>query len=49
MPVCLSRDRKLATATMTAVHVTVSRPSSRIENLGHKLYTDKFFVFSYIY
>jgi hypothetical protein len=31
------------TAIMTTVHVTVSGPTS-IRNLGHRLYTDNFFL-----
>jgi hypothetical protein len=40
MSVYLGRDKKRATATMTANHATVSGRTTRIENLGHKLYMD---------
>jgi hypothetical protein len=43
MTVYLGKDRKLATPTMTATHVTVTGLTGRIENLGHKLYMDSFF------
>jgi hypothetical protein len=31
------------TAAMTTIHATVSRLTTRIENLGHKFYMDNFF------
>jgi hypothetical protein len=40
MSVYLGRDRKHTTAAMTANHATVSGLTTRIENLGHKLYMD---------
>jgi hypothetical protein len=43
MSVYLGRDRKNVTATMTATHATVSGLTTRIENLGHKLYMYNFF------
>jgi hypothetical protein len=42
MVVYLGNDRKCETATMTATHATVTG-LTRIENVGHKLYTDNFF------
>jgi hypothetical protein len=42
MTVYLGKDRKLATPTMTATHATVTGLTGRIENLGHKLYSDSF-------
>jgi hypothetical protein len=42
MSVYLDKDRKRVTATMTANHATVSGLTTRIENLGHKLYMDNF-------
>jgi hypothetical protein len=45
MSVYLGRDRICVTATMTGTHVTVSRLTTRIEILGHKLYMDSFFSF----
>jgi hypothetical protein len=43
MSVYLGRDRKHATATVTANHTTVSGLTTRIENLGHKLYLNNVF------
>jgi hypothetical protein len=42
MSVYLGKDRKCPTAIMTAFHATVTGLTTRIENLGHKLYTDNF-------
>jgi hypothetical protein len=38
MSVYLGRDRKYATASMTATHATVTGLTTRTENSGHKLY-----------
>jgi hypothetical protein len=43
MSVYLGRDRKYATASMTATHATVTGLTTRIENFRHKLYMDNFF------
>jgi hypothetical protein len=43
MSVYLGRDKKRATASMTATHTTVTGLTTRIENFGHKLYMDNFF------
>jgi hypothetical protein len=43
MSVYLRRDRKHATASMTATHATVTGLTTRIENFGHKIYMDDFF------
>jgi hypothetical protein len=43
MSVYLGKDRKHATATMTATHANVSGLTARIKNLGHKLYMDNVF------
>jgi hypothetical protein len=43
MSVYLGRDRNRATATITANHATVSGLTTKIENLGHKLYMDNVF------
>jgi hypothetical protein len=43
MLVYLGRDRKRATALMTATYATVTGLTTRIENFGHKLYMDNFF------
>jgi hypothetical protein len=37
------------TAAMIATHATVSRLTTRIENLGHKFYVDSFFYSSYLF
>jgi hypothetical protein len=38
----LGREKKCATATMTATHAAVSELTTTIENLGHKLCMDSF-------
>jgi hypothetical protein len=40
MSVCLDRNKKLASAAMTAAHITASGLTTRTENLGHKLCMD---------
>jgi hypothetical protein len=44
----LGNERKCVTATMRKGHATVSELSMRIGNLGHKLYTDNFFIPIYL-
>jgi hypothetical protein len=41
--VYLGKDRKHATATITATHTTVTGLTTRTENLGHKLDMHNFF------
>jgi hypothetical protein len=43
MSVYLGRDRKHAAARIITTHATVSRLTTRIENLEHRLYIDHFF------
>jgi hypothetical protein len=43
MSVHLGKDKKCATATMTATHTTVTGLTTRTENLGHELYMNNFF------
>jgi hypothetical protein len=38
MRLYLGKERKCATDTVTATHATVAGLTSRIENIGHKLY-----------
>jgi hypothetical protein len=44
MSVYLRRDRKCATVSVTATYATVTGLTTRIENFGHKLYMDSFFL-----
>jgi hypothetical protein len=37
------KDRTYTTDTMTATHATVAALTRRVENVGHKIYMDKFF------
>jgi hypothetical protein len=39
----LGKDRTHTTGTMTATHKTVAGLTTRIQNVGHKLYMDYFF------
>jgi hypothetical protein len=39
----LGKDRTHATGTMTAIHANVTGLTTRIQNVGHKLYTNNFF------
>jgi hypothetical protein len=43
MSAYLGRERRCATASMTASPENVSGLTTRTENLGHKLYIDNFF------
>jgi len=43
MRVYLGRDSHSATDHMTATHTTVRHMTSRVEGLGHKIFTDNFF------
>jgi hypothetical protein len=48
MSVYLGRHKKHVTATITAVLATVSDLTTRTENLGQKLYGNKFFFSLFI-
>jgi hypothetical protein len=43
MRVYFGKDRTYTTDTMTATHITVAGLTQRVENIGHKLYMEKFF------
>jgi hypothetical protein len=43
MSVYLGRDPHSATDDMTAAHATVRHLTSRVEDLGHKIFMDNFF------
>jgi hypothetical protein len=49
MSVYLDKDRKHATAIMTTTSAAVSGLTTKIENLGHKLYMDEFFSSSNLF
>jgi len=43
MRMYLGRDSHFATDDMTATHTTVRHLTSRVEDLGHKIFMDNFF------
>jgi hypothetical protein len=44
MTVCLGKGGKCATPSLTAALATVTGLTARIENVGHSLYMDNFFL-----
>jgi hypothetical protein len=49
MTLHLGKDRKQATPSMIATHVTVTGLTARIEHVGHKVYVDNFFSSSVLF
>jgi hypothetical protein len=46
MRVYLGKDMTYTTGAVTATHATVAGLTRRVENVGHKLYMDNFFLLS---